>query len=229
MVKVSPSSKPWLFSSVYASSCRNTRFALWDSLHTIKDNYNGKWLIGGGFNELPSNLNKKGGNPINNANSTDFFEHYYCDFIDLGFKGSQYIWVNNCFTNRCTLIFERLDRFLANNEWSLNYLDARVIHLPRTHSDHCPLLLSLYKKWPTHTHKIFRLESSWASHPDFPRTIQETWENTNSLTTAIDDFKIKAIEWNKSTFGNIFQQKKSIIRRLTISITPPITRTTPSC
>ncbi|KAH0679722.1 hypothetical protein KY284_020807 [Solanum tuberosum] len=40
----------------------------------------------------------------------------HCELIDMGFKGSRYALLNKIFKNKKTLIVERLDRFLVNND-----------------------------------------------------------------------------------------------------------------
>lgn len=60
---------------------------------------------------------------------------------DLGFLGSKFTWSNLCRNNKT--IRERLDRFAANSEWLELFPESFVRHLPRTHSDHCLLLLTL--------------------------------------------------------------------------------------
>lgn len=39
-----------------------------------------------------------------------------------------------------SIIFERLDRGLANAEWQLAYTDSSIRVLPRVKSDHHPIL-----------------------------------------------------------------------------------------
>lgn len=50
MIKVSSMNNSWLF---------NKRQILRQNLHTIKDTYKGKWLIGGDFHKLLHNVEKK--------------------------------------------------------------------------------------------------------------------------------------------------------------------------
>lgn len=103
------------------------------------------WLIGGDFNEIMSSSNKKGGRPINTARSGDMWDMvHYCELIDLGFNGNRFTWLNKRYKNKYSLIYERSNRFLANEKWVHKFPNSQVIHLPRTHSDHCPLLLSLH-------------------------------------------------------------------------------------
>lgn len=53
--------------------------------------------------------------------------------IDAGFEGYPFTW------KRGTLE-ERLDRAMINLSWRLRFFEARVIHLHKLKSDHCPIL-----------------------------------------------------------------------------------------
>ncbi|KAK6789820.1 hypothetical protein RDI58_013620 [Solanum bulbocastanum] len=48
MVKVRTTNHSWLFSCIYASTCRCYRKIIWENIKTIKDKFDGKWLLGGG-------------------------------------------------------------------------------------------------------------------------------------------------------------------------------------
>lgn len=88
----------------------------------IKDTNPGKQLIGGDFNKLILNSDKKGGKLINQSCFSNFIDMInYCGFIDLGFKGNKYTWLNKIFNKCNALFFERLDRFLAANDWLISY------------------------------------------------------------------------------------------------------------
>ena len=63
-----------------------------------------------------------------------------CNFLDLGFSGSNFTWTNSQFGGG--YIAERLDRALANGDWRVKFSDATVNHLARAKSDHNPLLIS---------------------------------------------------------------------------------------
>lgn len=96
----------------------------------------------------------------------------------------------------------------------MSFPDTQVLHLPRTHSDHCPLLLSLLKDIVTDKKCIFRFETIWSSHPELPNIIDNTWKNAHNLPDAISQFERDVTTWNKNTFGNIFYKKNNIIKRL---------------
>lgn len=91
------------------------------------------------------------------------------------------------------------------------YLEAKVTHLTRCHSDHCPVLLEMQPRchagrvWP------FRFQTTWLLDPTFPPIMYQAWESNNNLETAVSCFTLKAREWNKSQFGNIFIRKKNLM------------------
>lgn len=98
--------------------------------------------LGGDFNEIISAGDKFGGRPINLNRSQYFLDSInYCQFADLGYKGNRYTWTSN--RRLGNHIRERLDKLMANYEWINLFPNSLVTHLPRTHSDHCPLLLQL--------------------------------------------------------------------------------------
>ena len=61
--------------------------------------------------------------------------------VDMGFLGPKYTWTNRKDIN--DLILERIDIFFINLEWCMLYLDVRVTHLPRCHSDYCHVLMEV--------------------------------------------------------------------------------------
>lgn len=118
-----------------------------------------------------------------------------------------------------------LDKLVESSEIVLTVLFVTMIgtfytltqknfHLPRTHSDHCPILFNLNPRlrrtvWP------FRLESIWFSDPSLFCVVKESWSNsTNSYTNCVSDFKDRVSLWNKTTFGNIFLRKKRLAARI---------------
>lgn len=56
--------------------------------------------------------------------------------------GCKFTWSNYRKTSK-GLIMERLDRVFVNENWLDIFPNAFVTHLPKTYSDHNPLLLTL--------------------------------------------------------------------------------------
>ncbi|KAK4710031.1 hypothetical protein R3W88_004544 [Solanum pinnatisectum] len=202
IIKVHSLNITWLFSVIYASTHRNMRKTLWNNLKNIKDTFDGKWLIGGDFNELLHNSEKKGGNPLNASRVSNFQNTInHCELIVMGFKGSRYTWLNKRFKKRNALIFERLDRFLANNEWLLCYPNAQVQHLQRTHSDHTPLLMTLTSNLSNVRDRPFRLETMWMSHPDVIKIVDQAWNRGDNLLGSLVNFESELTGWAKKPSG----------------------------
>lgn len=125
--------------------------------------------------------------------------------VDMGFMGPRFTW-SNLRSSINSIILERLDRYYANPSWLSMHPDSTVTHLPRTHSNHCPLLLSLSK--PPKPNYLFRLETMWFSHTDFNNIVNHHRHQSSIYHCALKHFTSHVKDWNKSTFGNIFHAKK---------------------
>ncbi|XP_021829150.1 uncharacterized protein LOC110769479 [Prunus avium] len=130
-----PGQTPWVFTAVYAKPCSIKRATLWEYLSFVADCHNMPWLLAGDFNEMLQLEVKLGGGPLRRIKG---FKSWFDanDLIDLGFTGQKFTWSNN-------RVFERLDRAICNMSWMGAFLEANVIHLPRTKSDHCPIKINL--------------------------------------------------------------------------------------
>ena len=84
---------------------------------------------------------KMGGLPLNGSRLIAFRDCIdQCGLMDLGFHGPKFMWTNkNSIWHRN--IKERLDRGLGNSEWKIHFPRTEIHHLPRTKSDHCPILM----------------------------------------------------------------------------------------
>lgn len=155
-----------------------------------------------------------GGGPINQTRTLRFNEMLtYCSLIDLGFSGPRFTWSN--LRNFPDLVQERLDRAVANPDWKTLFPEVGVTHLPRVHSDHCPILVDCNPIPDYWAQRPFRFETMWLSHPDFQHLVFESWEEgQNHLLLAISYFQKKVVSWNKNVFGNVFHRKKRVLARL---------------
>ncbi|XP_075091919.1 uncharacterized protein LOC142172057 [Nicotiana tabacum] len=168
----------------------------------------------GDFNEVLKARDKFGGNRISATRANHFWNCINkCNLIDLGFKGNKYTWNNKRYSNIHSPILERLDRCLATSDLIEMYPNASVSHLPRTYSDHCPLLISLYNVQTNHN-RPFRFETMWYGHPDLPLIIHQSFSNNDKLAHATCEFQHSVLKWNKEVFGNTFHRKKHIMSRL---------------
>ncbi|KAH7867325.1 hypothetical protein Vadar_031984 [Vaccinium darrowii] len=172
-IQVSPHTSPWLISAIYASPHFARRKFLWESLKIFSPHQSLPWLLLGDCNQVLTSEDKFGGNPVNSARANLFKDCLdTCGMLDLGFSGSRYTW-SNLRTTR-GLIQERLDRCWSNAAWKFQFPNTIVRHLPRTHSDHCPVLLN------TDPCLLDRCWSNAAWKFQFPNTIVRHLPRTHS-------------------------------------------------
>lgn len=186
---------------------------MWININKVRKSFNGPWLLGGYCNEVLSRNDKFGGNSINSRCSRDFWSNInYYNLLDLGYKGSKYTWSNHRKRSK-GLILERLDRFFANKDWLNLYPNAIVVHLPKAHSDHNPLQLSLKPSQTIGRDKHIRLETIWCRHPDFINIIKSNW-TSNDLLIKQNELTKNVLIWKIKNFGDIFKKKKIFLARL---------------
>ena len=132
--------------------------------------------------------------------------------INIGFSGPRFTWTNR--RDLHGLIQERIDRFFVNPNWCLLYLEAKVVHLTRCHSDHCPVLLEMQPGVSGGRNRPFKFQTCWLSDPSFPSIVSQSWRQSELLVDAISKFTDEATTWNRMHFGNVFNRKKNIMARL---------------
>lgn len=66
-----------------------------------------------------------------------------CELSDLGFEGDPFTWRNNGHT-AASYIRERIDRAIANEEWTAHFPQYQVINGEPRHSDHRPVIVHTF-------------------------------------------------------------------------------------
>ena len=135
-----------------------------------------------------------------------------CNMVDMGFNGPIYTWTNK--RDISDLILERIDRFFMNLDWCVLYPDAKVTHLTRCHSDHCPVLMEALPFSTQVPNKPFRFQEFWLLDLSFPSIVSKAWCNSRSLVESIDFFSKEATLWNRNHFGNIHHKKRRVLARI---------------
>lgn len=209
-----PGGEPWFASIIYASPNHLCRQELWFYLKKLGYLIHLPWLLIGDFNQIISPLEKHGGSPPNTTRMCQLQEVVTeSRLLDLQFSGPRYTWTN-CRHGRAN-IKQRIDRAWCNLGWHHHFAGAGIRHLPRTRSNHHPLLLQ-YDHRPTRERFTgFRFLQAWFQHPGFEQFVEETWkEEPGSLQHYMEKFRCKVMQWNKDTFQNIFERKKRCRARL---------------
>eukprot|EP00253_Pinus_taeda_P015128 PITA_15128 len=139
--------------------------------------------------------------------------------VDVYPKHGKFTWNNRRGGER--LISSRLDCFLVSENLLLDGTVVESNILPSGGSDHWPI--SLMVEIPgTPRNKPFRFEKFWIEHPNF-LTMVEKWRlepldeegsKMFNLQKKLKNIKLKLKDWNKTVFGNIFQEKAIIEQKL---------------
>jgi hypothetical protein len=212
-VQVSPSKPHWLLSAVYASPHLDTRLNFWDQLANFASTHNAHWVVAGDFNDILSSHEKFSSSPANPKRISAFHNCLNtCNLLDLGFNGPRFTWTNK---RDRGLVMERLDRFFCNPSWQQLFEESTVLHLPRVHSDHTPILLDTEPAQHHFGDRPFRFETIWLTDPSFPKLVHESWQTfPNNVNLALADFTTRVTSWNKQEFGNIFYRKRRLLARI---------------
>lgn len=108
---------------------------------------------------------------------------------------------------------ERLDKVFGNEEWIELFPKSSIIHLPRTHSDHNPILIELIPKNRSLCKIPFRLETFWCKHPEFQSLVRNNWNDSDYFKASLN-FVEKLKPWKNITFENIMERKRKLLARL---------------
>ncbi|XP_024158077.2 uncharacterized protein LOC112165700 [Rosa chinensis] len=166
------------------------------------------WMLIGDFNELVSSADKNGGSFTGKFGGLRNWINRNA-MIDMGFQGSCFTWSNN-------RVKERLDRGFCNCSWRSLFDDAFIRHLPKTRSDHCPIVLQLCSNNSVNRRAApFRFQAMWFSHANYNDFVSSTWNSlSGNFSTRVQNLSIAFAKWNKEVFGHLFQKKKNILARI---------------
>ncbi|XP_028056846.1 uncharacterized protein LOC114260849 [Camellia sinensis] len=108
--------------------------------------------------------------------------------------------------------WSKIDRFLLDSRWLEEY-SFKQWGLPRSISDHCPVLLKGdVRNWGS---KPFRFINAWLLHPKFIVEVKKSWEEAVDpgwagfrLKRKLANLRAHLKKWNSEVFGNVDVQLK---------------------
>ncbi|XP_012845938.1 PREDICTED: uncharacterized protein LOC105965938 [Erythranthe guttata] len=189
---------------VYAKCNRQERLPLWDYLSHHSSTCHEPWVIGGDFNVIKTLDEKQGGSNAHMPGMQDFNDFLVdARLTDAGFVGNIFTWSNN--QRGQNRIWQRLDRILLNAE-AFTAISARVDHLPRLESDHCPLLLN-FGQLQTKPSRFY-FQKMWTEHHNYQDFVATFWQQIIPGGRANFESKLanlrKALrKWNWEVFGKL--------------------------
>ncbi|XP_019160908.1 PREDICTED: uncharacterized protein LOC109157460 [Ipomoea nil] len=206
-------SQPWNLSFVYGSPDHALRRHLFEDLSQEDLNIQGPWLSVGDYNSVLSIDEVSNSTNFSSSRCAGFRKWIFDEgLIDLGFEGSQFTWCRGL--SSTSFKESRLDRALCNLDWRMRFPDASVLHLPIVSSDHAPLLIRTMEMQNFTGPRSFKYNAAWFLHPNFSNIIKNNWNAEYDLEHTKKELASKLQNWNRNSFGNIFQRKRRVLARI---------------
>ncbi|KAJ9536547.1 hypothetical protein OSB04_un000299 [Centaurea solstitialis] len=152
------------------------RRSLWSGLRKFKVLIRDMpWLIMGDFNTMLFPHDGLGGSSRRNADMIEFGECLAdIDMYDVQYTGVQYTWCQK--PSDESGIRRKLDRVLANNEFTTRFSDVTVQFLPRGLSDHSAAITS-FTGGVRHFVAPFKFDNFLTNDPRFYDILNMYWNN----------------------------------------------------
>jgi hypothetical protein len=203
--------------NVYSKCDIGGKRSLWENLVMSKAGFGqGAWCILGDFNAVRNCDERKGVNQFSGASSsveTVEFGKFVSDMdvVDLPILGRRFTWFH---PNGISM--SRIDRVFLSADWLDIWAGPTLWVLPRTVSDHCPLVVRYNcVDWGP---RPFRFNNHWLLHKDFGGLVENYWKNCNTTgwMAYILKEKLKGLKehikgWNKDTYGQVDSKIASLV------------------
>jgi hypothetical protein len=195
--------------NVYSKCDIDGKRRLWEVLLMSKGGFGGgAWCVIGDFNAVLNREERRGvNNSLFQLPSSEMVEFgnfvNNMDLMDLPILGRKFTWFHSN-----GLSMSRIDRALVSEDWISTWGYPSLWILPRSVSDHCPLVLRYNNvDWGP---RPFRFNNFWLSHKDFKSFVESVWRSLPSegwmgliLKDKLRSLKVKLREWNKANYGAV--------------------------
>ncbi|XP_019450653.1 PREDICTED: uncharacterized protein LOC109352923 [Lupinus angustifolius] len=176
-------------------------------VHQIFLNFPGPWCCIGDFNAVLGSNECRGAHLPKKTSSNEF--KAFSDSANLTHivtRGAEFTWSNRRRGSAHTE--KRLDRALCNDDWLSEWSSITCCTLPRSNSDHHPLLLcasgTIKVRQPN-----FKFQKMWLLHHGLRDIIKSNWDTRVVgcpmfvLASKLKNLKVVLKHWNKEVFGNL--------------------------
>jgi hypothetical protein len=215
--------EPWRATFVYGEPKRSQRHEFWDLLRRLRSEWQGPWICCGDFNEALSQDEHVGARDRSEAQMSLFRDCLDdCCLADLGFSGPKFTWNNRqCEQDHVKV---RLDRAVANGEFTARFDAWSVENIITTASDHLAILVSLSASLHEDRPPVqqgFHFEAAWLRAPDYREVLEKTWTeraggdvSLQSTWSTLNEVAVSLQSWSRETFGAVRKKIQRIERRL---------------
>ncbi|XP_058762592.1 uncharacterized protein LOC131635973 [Vicia villosa] len=205
----------WRFTVIYVRPNPSIRKDLWENMRSIAIDMDRPWLVAGGFNDIASANEKKGGGQVSAQKCQIFRDNMEaCKLVDLGAHGPKFTWRGPIYHGG-QRVYERLDRAICNEEWRLLFEEAQTRVLTRVEfSDHHPIMTSFRSCNHDRAAKPFRFEISWMIENKYIDRLKGHWNNKEDLVSNLKRIEHDATDWKKFSIQHVQRAKKGLMTRL---------------
>uniref|UniRef100_M1D672 Uncharacterized protein n=1 Tax=Solanum tuberosum TaxID=4113 RepID=M1D672_SOLTU len=205
----------WFFTGVYNPYSRSENLECWEEMAAMKELSEGPWVTSGDFNTVRHLEERRWCTRVTNI-MTDFSKWIEdLELHDPELFGGKYTWFRGSYHQSAA----RLDRFLYSMEWEECFKNIKQSTLPRTVSDHSPVLLEC-GNWE-HRQSYFKFENWWLKVDGFKEMVHGWWSGfvvegcpDYRLSNKLKMLKQKLKEWSKQTFNERTRRKNSLLEEL---------------
>ncbi|CAM8992379.1 unnamed protein product [Rhodiola kirilowii] len=189
------------FVNVYAPSGEKEKLQLWEELVELKGVFEGEWVIGGDFNSVLVEEERRG-SCFNKKDAIMFHEAIQAlGVLDLPLRGRKYTWGNKNGASR-------LDRFLISPGVVSLWPKLEQRGLDKGPSDHAAIALAEEDKfWGR---KPCRILDVWLDQPGIKDMISGAWKSSEdkgwkgySIQKKLSRVRRVLAQWNKNKFGDV--------------------------
>ena len=206
--------------NVYSKCDLKAKKRLWENLVLIKNTFgDGLWCVIGDFNAVSCSGDRRGVNEVMSSgmiSEMNFFNTLLFDveLLDLDPLGRRFTWYHS---NGSSM--SRIDRALVSEEWNSCWGITSLWVLPRSISDHCPLVIrSGDLDWGP---KPFRFNNYWLENRKFKKVVEEAWRSykgegwmrvilKNKLKKLKEDLRV----WSKEEYGALNIKADKLIEEI---------------
>lgn len=221
-VNVCWESMSWRFTGCYGPYKYEERKVFWEllmKLYSLRNNENESWVIGGDFNDIMYENEKKGG--IKKKSHVDNNFYYCCRSIgvnNLVTSGPKFTWTNK--RKGDGNVKERLDRFMVNQAWRKIFPYAKALNCGYFGSDHRVIKLTMnHKRWieKKEVTKMFMFENKWIMEDTFQEEARKCWEKArtkDNLPSMMKTCCELLQKWADKEVGNTGKKIKKLSREI---------------
>lgn len=139
------------------------------------------WLLTGDFNAIISDDEHRGGSFRNYFSKASLFSNFIFDnnLIDLSYIGQSFTLCNG--QSNLSKLWARLDQYLANPCWISYFKKISNRYLPRTNSDHSPILLTIFSFPHSFNKRVLCFKNFWFDYAGCHDNVVKAY---NSLSLA---------------------------------------------